>query len=212
MNRLTHWITIPIAFAQGYGQLVLLEQSSVIADVGFTGDALLPTVAALFSIAAGTMFLVWLGEMITERGIGNGISLIIFAGIVAGFPRLLTQGFLDRDNVLGIGFFAIIGVVIIASIVLFNESPQAHTGPVRPQHIQRRQNVPAKRGDLSTIAYKFGGYDTPDICLFHRNSAWNYCDLLRHKYQLGRRCRQFLRRPADTNIAAILGDGVLCWW
>jgi len=122
INRITHWITIPIAFAQGYGQLVLLEQSNVIASVGFSGDALLPTVAALFSIAAGTMFLVWLGEMITERGIGNGISLIIFAGIVAGFPRLLTQGFLDRDNVLGIGFFAIIGVLIIACIVLFNEA------------------------------------------------------------------------------------------
>jgi preprotein translocase subunit SecY len=68
------------------------------------------------------MFLVWLGEMITERGIGNGISLIIFAGIVAGFPSLLTQGFLDTDNVLGIGFFAIIGVLIIALIVLFNEA------------------------------------------------------------------------------------------
>ena len=122
INRITHWITIPIAFAQGYGQLVLLEQSNVIASVGFSGDALLPTVAALFSIAAGTMFLVWLGELITERGIGNGISLIIFAGIVAGFPRLLTQGFLDRDNVLGIGFFALIGVLIIAAIVMFNEA------------------------------------------------------------------------------------------
>ena len=122
INRLTHYITIPIAFAQGYGQLMLLEQSNVITDVGFSGDAFLPTIAALFSIAAGTMFLVWLGEMITERGIGNGISLIIFAGIVAGFPRLLTQGFLDRDNVLGIGFFALIGVLIIASIVLFNEA------------------------------------------------------------------------------------------
>ena len=107
INRITHWITIPIAFAQGYGQLVLLEQSNVIASVGFSGDALLPTIAALFSIAAGTMFLVWLGEMITERGIGNGISLIIFAGIVAGFPRLLTQGFLDRDNVLGLSLIHI---------------------------------------------------------------------------------------------------------
>ena len=122
INRITHWITIPIAFAQGYGQLVLLEQSNVIVNVGFSGDAFLPTIAALFSIAAGTMFLVWLGEMITERGIGNGISLIIFAGIVAGFPRLLTQGFLDRDNVLGIGFFALIGVLIIAAIVMFNEA------------------------------------------------------------------------------------------
>ncbi|CAI8046367.1 Protein translocase subunit SecY [Geodia barretti] len=122
MNRIIHWLTVPIALAQGYGQLVLLQQSNVIASVGFTGDALLPTVAALLSITAGTMFLVWLGEMITERGIGNGISLIIFAGIVAGFPSLLTQGFLDRDNVLGVGFFAIIGVVIIALIVLFNEA------------------------------------------------------------------------------------------
>ena len=88
----------------------------------FHRDALLPTLAGLLSIVAGTMFLVWIGELITERGIGNGISLIIFAGIVAGFPILLTQGFLDRDNVLGIGFFAIIGVMIIALIVMFNEA------------------------------------------------------------------------------------------
>ncbi len=122
MNQITHWITVPIALAQGYGQLALLQQSQVITFVGFTGVQLLPTVAALLSIVAGTMFLVWLGELITERGIGNGISLIIFAGIVAGFPGLLNQGFLDRDNVLGIGFFAIIGLLIIALIVMFNEA------------------------------------------------------------------------------------------
>jgi preprotein translocase subunit SecY len=122
MNRMVHWLTVPIALAQGYGQLMLLQQSNVLTSVGFTGDALLPTIAALLSIVAGTMFLVWLGELITERGIGNGISLIIFAGIVAGFPRLLTQGFLDRGNALGIGFFAIIGVLIIALIVMFNEA------------------------------------------------------------------------------------------
>ena len=122
INRMVHWMTVPIALAQGYGQLVLLRQSNVLTSVGFTGDALLPTIAALLSVVAGTMFLVWLGELITERGIGNGISLIIFAGIVAGFPGLLSQGFLDTDNVLGIGFFAIIGVVIIALIVMFNEA------------------------------------------------------------------------------------------
>ena len=130
MNRYVHLLTVPIALAQGYGQLILLEQSNVFVNaqgvalftVGFTGDSLLPTVAALTSLVAGTMFLVWLGELITEKGIGNGISLIIFAGIVAGFPGLLAQGFLDRDNVLGIGFFAIIGVLIIALIVMFNEA------------------------------------------------------------------------------------------
>lgn len=122
INRLVHWLTVPIALAQGYGQLILLEQSNVLTSVGLSGDALLPTMAGLLSIVAGTMFLVWLGELITERGIGNGVSMIIFAGIVAGFPGLLAQGFLDRDNVLGIGFFAIIGVLIVGLIVLFNEA------------------------------------------------------------------------------------------
>ena len=125
MSRITHWLTVPIALAQGYGQLMLLQGAGVFAgsgfEVGFYGASLLPTVAALLSIVAGTMFLVWLGELITERGIGNGISLIIFSGIVAGFPGLLSQGF-GSDNVLGIGFFAIIGVGIIALIVMFNEA------------------------------------------------------------------------------------------
>ena len=122
VNRIVHWMTVPIALAQGFGQLVLLQQSNVLTNVGFTGDALLPTTAAIISMTAGTMFLVWLGELITERGIGNGISLIIFAGIVAGFPGLITQGFLDRQDILGIGFFVIIGVLIIALIVVFNEA------------------------------------------------------------------------------------------
>ena len=122
MNRIVHWLTVPIAMAQAFAQLVLLEQSNVLPSVGFTGDALLPTLAAILSMTAGTMFLVWLGELITERGIGNGISLIIFAGIVASFPGLISRGFLDQDNMLGIGFFTVIGVVIIALIVMFNEA------------------------------------------------------------------------------------------
>ncbi|MCH8224370.1 MAG: preprotein translocase subunit SecY [Chloroflexi bacterium] len=122
MNRMVHGLMVPIALAQGYGQLLLLQQSGILTDVGFSGDALLPTMASLLSIVAGTLFLVWLGEMITERGIGNGISLIIFAGIVAGFPGLLSQGFVNRDDLLGVGFFAIIGVLIIALIVTFNEA------------------------------------------------------------------------------------------
>ena len=122
MNRMVHWLTVPIALAQGYGQLLLLQQSGILTDIGFTGAALLPTLASLLSIVAGTMFLVWLGELITERGIGNGISLIIFAGIVAGFPGLISQGFVNRDDLLGVGFFALIGLLIIALIVMFNEA------------------------------------------------------------------------------------------
>ena len=122
INRLVHWLTVPIALAQAFGQLVLLQQSNVLANVGLSVANILPTMAAILSMTAGTMFLVWLGELITERGIGNGISLIIFSGIVVSFPGLITQGFLSNDNILGIGFFVIIGVLIIALIVLFNEA------------------------------------------------------------------------------------------
>ena len=79
INRLVHWLTVPIALAQAFGQLVLLQQSNVLANVGLSGANILPTMAAILSMTAGTMFLVWLGELITERGIGNGISLIIFS-------------------------------------------------------------------------------------------------------------------------------------
>ncbi|MBM3925307.1 MAG: preprotein translocase subunit SecY [SAR202 cluster bacterium] len=122
INRLIHWLTVPIAMAQAYGQLLLLKNAGVIADIGFTGDALMPTTAAVFSMTAGVVFLVWLGELITERGIGNGISLIIFAGIVAGFPGLIQQGFLTNDNFGGLFAFAVIGILIIALIVVFNEA------------------------------------------------------------------------------------------
>ena len=122
INRLVHWLTVPIALAQAFGQLVLLQQSNVLTNVGLSSANVLPTMAAILSMTAGTMFLVWLGELITERGIGNGISLIIFSGIVVSFPGLITQGFLSNDNILGIGFFVLIGILIIALIVLFNEA------------------------------------------------------------------------------------------
>jgi len=122
INRLVHWLTVPIAVSQAFGQLVLLQQSNVLTNVGFSGPTLLPTLAAVLSMTAGTMFLVWLGELITERGIGNGISLIIFSGIVVSFPGLITQGFMNNQNILGIGFFVIIGILIVALIVLFNEA------------------------------------------------------------------------------------------
>jgi len=122
INRIVHWLTVPIAISQGIGQMVLLQQSNVLTSVGYSGAELLPTMAAILSMTAGTMFLVWLGELITERGIGNGISLIIFSGIVVGFPGLISQGLFDPDNILGMGFFVIIGVLIVALIVLFNEA------------------------------------------------------------------------------------------
>lgn len=123
----THWLAVPMAIVQGYSQLLILNQASgggslLNHPIGLTGDAALPTFAAVMSMTAGTMFLVWLGELITEKGIGNGISLIIFAGIVAGIPGLIPQILDSNISFFGIGILALLVIVTIAAIVYFQEA------------------------------------------------------------------------------------------
>ena len=120
INQVTHWLTVPVAVFQAWGQLTLLRQSAVLPNVDFGVN--MTTFAIVVSMVAGTMFLVWLGELITERGLGNGISLIIFGGIVAGFPSLIGQGFLDRGASGGLLLLAIFGFGTIFAIVLFTEA------------------------------------------------------------------------------------------
>ncbi|HLG12173.1 MAG TPA: preprotein translocase subunit SecY [Dehalococcoidia bacterium] len=118
----THWIAVPLAVVQGYSQLLILQQLGAVQNIGFSGPNALPTFAAVISMAAGTMFLVWLGELITEKGIGNGISLIIFGGIVAGIPSLLPNIFDSSVSFFGIILLAIIVLVAVSSIVFFQEA------------------------------------------------------------------------------------------
>lgn len=122
LNQLTHYLTVPIAMAQGYGQLTLMQRLGGLTVTTFNGGFNLETIGILISLTAGTMFLVWLGELITERGIGNGVSIIIFGGIVAQFPTYLGQGFLERSNLGGLLLLAVLGFAMIYLIVLFTEA------------------------------------------------------------------------------------------
>ncbi|HEY8490379.1 MAG TPA: preprotein translocase subunit SecY [Dehalococcoidia bacterium] len=119
----THWLTVPIAAVQGYGQLVVLSQTGggAISGIGLL-DHPMATVAAVASMVAGTMFLVWLGELITEKGIGNGVSIIIFGGIVAGLPSLVGQGVYSGAGILGILFLVALVLALIFAIVFFQEA------------------------------------------------------------------------------------------
>ncbi len=117
VDRITHWLAVPLAGLAGYGQLVLLQREGVVASA-----ELLPTIAMIFSMVAGTIFLVWLGELITEYGIGNGISIIIFAGIVAGYPATIGSGFLAKEQFGGLIAYALIALITIAAIVIFTEA------------------------------------------------------------------------------------------
>ena len=118
----THYAAVPMSVVQGYAQLVILEQSGAISGIGFTGPEALPTISAVISMMAGTMFLVWLGEIITENGIGNGISLIIFGGIVAGLPTLFPQIVSQNVGWFSIAAMIVIGVAVLAAIVFVQEA------------------------------------------------------------------------------------------
>ncbi len=117
----THWLAVPMAFVQGYGQIVFIngQGADVVQDFGFQND-FVGTWATLFTLAAGTMFLVWLGELITENGIGNGVSVIIFGGIVANLPGLIPS--LTTQSILAVLGFAGFALALIYLIVFFQEA------------------------------------------------------------------------------------------
>src|ERR1044071_3439015 len=122
MQLYTYYLAVPMAFIQGYSQLLILQQTGAVGGISLSGSNALPTLAAVISMTAGTMFLVWLGELITEKGIGNGTSLIIFAGIVSGVPGLVPT---ILDSTIGIFGLVILGAIVlaaVASIVLFQEA------------------------------------------------------------------------------------------
>jgi len=118
MNRYTHLLTVPLAALNGIGQAAFLTRTTppVLTNWGFSGEALLPTLATISALTAGTMFAMWLGELIDEQGVGNGISLIIFGGIVARTPQQVL-----RERVPGLIAFAVIGVITVAAIVVIYE-------------------------------------------------------------------------------------------
>lgn len=126
INKYILWLTVPLAMLQAYGQAQLLHSQfpQAIPTFGFTTDFLL-TFTIIMSVTAGTMFLVWLGELITENGIGQGISIIIFGGIVSRLPEQVAQlaqgGGSATLGVIGIVLFVLIGLATVIGIILINE-------------------------------------------------------------------------------------------
>jgi preprotein translocase subunit SecY len=145
INQYTHWLTVPLALLQAYGHALLFSRSTgpngepLLANFGlFSSDTFLNTAMILVAMTAGTMLLVWMGELITEMGIGNGVSIIILGGILASLPesigRLLNTGS-TGENVIGIAMFGAIALATIVGIVLINEGqrriPVHHAKRVR---------------------------------------------------------------------------------
>ncbi|KKQ97888.1 MAG: Protein translocase subunit SecY [Candidatus Woesebacteria bacterium GW2011_GWB1_39_12] len=119
INQYTRFITVPLATLQGFGMYTLLRSQNVISSL----DPV-PLIALVVTMAAGSMLSVWLGELINEYGVGNGISFLIFAGIIARLPVTLGQSIavVTGADLLKIVVFLVLSIVIVGLIVFMNEA------------------------------------------------------------------------------------------
>jgi len=141
-NQYGRLLTVPLAMLQGYGTLSLLQRQKAI-------DVLSPTLlfTSILTVTAGTLLLMWLGELISEKGIGEGVSLLIFAGIAADFPASIRQLIFtwDPTRFLAYSLFLIMALFIIAGVVLINEG---------------RRNIPVSYAKRVRGMKMYGGVST----------------------------------------------------
>lgn len=121
INQYTRWLTVPLSLTSAYGTITLLQKSGQ----GIIGNmSIMQWAVALTLITGGSIFLMWLGELITEKNIGNGVSLIIFSGIVARIPSVIQQVIVtfDPTKLPMIIAFLIVAVITIVGIVFITEA------------------------------------------------------------------------------------------
>ncbi len=117
-NQYSRFLTVPLALIQSYGLLVLLVRQQIMPSLTLVGFA-----SSMIVATAGSLLLMWLGELITEKGIGNGISLLIFAGIVTRLPSAIQQALFtfSSDQIISYVAFVIVSLVVIAGVVIVSE-------------------------------------------------------------------------------------------
>jgi len=118
-NQLTRYATVPLAILQSFAMITLLKNQGIVKNIDN-----FEMVVAISLITAGTVFLMWIGELISEKKIGNGISLIIFAGIVSSIPMTVSQTWstLTPDKYPAIISLLIVSLIVVIGVVVINEA------------------------------------------------------------------------------------------
>ena len=163
----TRLLAIPLALVQGFSLLAVLSNQGVIVDV-----SLYVKLVNLLIITAGSMLMVWIGELISEFGIGNGISLIIFAGIVAAFPGSVSQ-FLFTYNAAELPMyilFLFIGLLVIAGVVMVTEAER----PIGVTYARQVRGMSTSSGVTTYIPLRLNmaGVIPIIFALSSRRSLW----------------------------------------
>jgi preprotein translocase subunit SecY len=135
-NQISRLITVPLALVQGLALLSFLGKQGILGDMSIFG-----MITNISVVVAGSMLIMWIGELMSEFGIGNGVSIIIFAGIVASIPTALSQFLFTFDiaNLPTYILFLIIGALIVAGVVIVSEAerpvPVTYAKQIRGEHV-----------------------------------------------------------------------------
>jgi len=150
MERWTYILAVPMAALQAIGQIRIFSslagQVQIIDNFGFSGSSLVPSLAIIASMTAGTMFAIWLGELISEYGIRNqGLSLLIFAGIVSRIPQNLGQIISSQQNRwMTLGILIVLMILIIYAIVYVQQGQRNIPVMYPGRRVGNRQSMPVK--------------------------------------------------------------------
>ena len=159
IERWTYYLAIPMASLNAIGQIRLFQASGlpVLPHFGFSGANLLPTITTLITMTGGTMFAIWLGELISEYGIRNqGLSLIIFSGIVSRLPNSVGQLWSDEQTrYAGLALFLVLVAITVFAIVVVTQGRRNVPVMYPGRRIGRRQSMPV-RGSLPLLVNMAG--------------------------------------------------------
>lgn len=148
MEKWTYYLTVPMAALSAVGQINIFNSvtGQKVLDFGLTGDRLLPSLAALLSMIAGTMFAIWLGELISEYGIrGQGLSLVIFSGIVAAMPRNIIAIMADENSRWIMLSLMIVIILLTIFAIVYVQQGRRHVPVMYPgRRIGNRMSMPVK--------------------------------------------------------------------
>lgn len=152
MEKWTYYLAVPMAALSAIGQINIMNSFAqqiglqTVLPFGFSGDALLPSLAALIAMTAGTMFAIWLGELISEFGIrGQGLSLVIFAGIVAQIPRNIGIIMSDEQNRWFLLAFTVLVIIATIFAIVFVQQGRRNVPVMYPgRRVGNRMSMPVK--------------------------------------------------------------------
>jgi len=149
-EKWTYILAVPMAALQAIGQINIFTNiaggTPILNNFGFSGAALLPSITIILAMTAGTMFAIWLGELISEYGIRNqGLSLLIFAGIVAQIPANLARLMADEQNRIFVIFFFLLTTVLIIFAIVFVQQGRRNVPVMYPgRRVGNRMSMPVK--------------------------------------------------------------------